>query len=94
MVVNDQSAVPDLISRLNDEHNLKTYKIEKVVEGKVPYLGRLKPKLREDLMKIKAALSNAGCHSLVEYRREAILELMSFYSQQIVGDTHSIEKRG
>lgn len=34
MVVNDHGAVPDLISRLNDEHNLKTYKIGKVVTGK------------------------------------------------------------
>lgn len=60
-------------------------------EGHVPYLGRMKPYLERDLNKIKAALSNAGCQNLDEYRRESVLELMSPAAQGIVGDTHSIK---
>jgi len=62
------------------------------VEGKVPYMGRLKPTLKKDLMKIKAALSNAGCRNLVEYRENAVLELISPHSSIIISNPHNIKE--
>ncbi len=62
-------------------------------EGRVPYKGRMKPNLKKDLMKIKAAMSNAGAHNLAEYRDNAVIEAMSGFSQLIVGDTHNMEMR-
>jgi IMP dehydrogenase len=63
-------------------------------EGYVPYAGRLKPNLKKDLMKIRAALSNAGCYNLDELRKNAVIERMSPYAQAIVGDTHNIKVKG
>jgi IMP dehydrogenase len=60
-------------------------------EGTVENWGRLKPKLKQDVRKIKAALSNAGCMNLEEFRNEAIIELMSTYSQEVVGNTHNMQ---
>ena len=60
-------------------------------EGTVPNWGRLKPKLKQDIRKIKAALSNTGCMNLKDYHKKAIIELMSPYTQNIVGDTHDMK---
>ena len=60
-------------------------------EGTVENWGRLKPKLKQDIRKIKAALSNAGCMNLEEFRNKAVIELMSTYTQQIVGNTHNMQ---
>ena len=60
-------------------------------EGTVENWGRLKPKLKQDIRKIKAALSNAGCMDLDEFRKESIIELMSTYSQEVVGSTHNMQ---
>lgn len=67
----------------------KTF-FEEGVEGTVPYLGRLKPTLKNDMMKLKAALSNAGCLNLEELRANAVIELNSPYAGKIVGDAHDI----
>ena len=60
-------------------------------EGTVENWGRLKPKLKQDIRKIKAALSNTGCMNLVDFRNKAVIELMSRYTQQIVGNTHNMK---
>ena len=60
-------------------------------EGTVENWGRLKPKLKQDVRKIKAALSNVGCMDLEEFRNRAVIELMSTYTQQIVGNTHNMK---
>ena len=60
-------------------------------EGTVQNWGRLKPKLKQDIRKIKAALSNTGCMNLKDYHKKAIIELMSPYTQNIVGDTHDMK---
>lgn len=60
-------------------------------EGRVPYEGRMKPYLERDLNKIKAALSNAGCKNLAEFRANSVIELMSPAAQGIVGDVHNIK---
>ena len=60
-------------------------------EGTVENWGRLKPKLKQDIRKIKAALSNTGCMDLEEFRKKAVIELMSTYTQQIVGNTHNMQ---
>jgi len=60
-------------------------------EGTVENWGRLKPKLKQDIRKIKAALSNTGCMNLEEFRNKAVIELMSTYTQQIVGNTHNMQ---
>ena len=60
-------------------------------EGTVENWGRLKPKLNQDVRKIKAALSNAGSMNLEEFRNEAVIELMSTYSQEVVGNTHNMQ---
>ncbi len=59
-------------------------------EGRIPYEGRMKPNLETDLNKIKAALSNAGCKNLKEFREKSVLEVMSPAAQGIVGDIHTI----
>ena len=63
------------------------------VEGTVPYKGRLKPNLERDLTKIKAAMSNAGCRNLKEYRRDSVLELNSPHTSMIVSTTHDMEEK-
>jgi len=60
-------------------------------EGTVQNWGRLKPKLKQDIRKIKAALSNTGCMNLKDYHNKAIIELMSPFTQNIVGDTHDMK---
>ena len=60
-------------------------------EGTVENWGRLKPKLKQDIRKIKAALSNTGCMNLNDYHDKAVIELMSPFTQNIVGDTHDME---
>jgi IMP dehydrogenase len=70
----------------------KTF-FEEGIEGRVPYLGRLKPVLKKDLMKLRAALSNAGCPNLSEFRRQAVIELNSPHSRQIVGAPHDVREK-
>mgnify|MGYP006086168067 FL=1 len=60
-------------------------------EGTVDNWGRLKPKLKQDIRKIKAALSNTGCMNLKDYHKKAVIELMSPYTQNVVGDTHDMK---
>ena len=60
-------------------------------EGTVDNWGRLKPKLKQDIRKIKAALSNTGCMDLEDFRNNAVIELMSTYTQQIIGNTHNMQ---
>jgi IMP dehydrogenase len=63
------------------------------VEGTVEYWGRLKPRLEKDMTKVKAALSNAGCKDLYEFRDNAVLELNSPHTAMIVSTTHDIEEK-
>jgi|TARA_B110000263_G_scaffold179699_1_gene157261 IMP dehydrogenase len=60
-------------------------------EGTVDNWGRLKPKLKQDIRKIKAALSNNGSMNLEQFRNKAVIELMSTYTQQIIGSTHNMQ---
>ncbi len=64
------------------------------VEGTVPYKGRLKPTLKADIMRIKAALSNTGCQNLEKLRERAVIELISPHSSKIISETHNITKGG
>ncbi|HSU72757.1 MAG TPA: IMP dehydrogenase [Candidatus Binatia bacterium] len=59
-------------------------------EGTKPYLGRLKPHLKQDLLKIRAALVNAGCYTLADLRKNAVIELNSQFSNTVIGDTHNM----
>jgi IMP dehydrogenase len=59
-------------------------------EGRVPYGGRVKPTLDVDTQKIKAALSNAGCYNLKEFRDNVVLEIVSPTANQIITSTHNI----
>ena len=63
-------------------------------EGTVEFHGRLKPRLKEDMRKVKAALGNVGCRTLAEFRERAGIELMSPRTRDGVGDTHSIHVGG
>ncbi|MBW2985362.1 IMP dehydrogenase [Candidatus Woesearchaeota archaeon] len=74
-------------------HTSKRTFFEEGIEGNVPYLGRLKPNVKKDLMKIKAALSNAGCYNLKEFRNNAVIELNSLHSSKIVSTTHSVNEK-
>lgn len=60
------------------------------VEGKVPYAGRLKPALKKDLMRIKAALSNVGSMDLKDFRKNAVIELISSDSTRIISKPHNV----
>ncbi|MBA7699537.1 Inosine-5'-monophosphate dehydrogenase [subsurface metagenome] len=60
-------------------------------EGTVEYRGRLKPTLKADLLRVKAALVNTGCMNLEEFRRNAVIEVMSDYARGIVGETHHMK---
>ena len=71
-------------------HSKRTFFAEGV-EAKVPYLGRLKPNLKMDLLKISAALSNAGCRNLNEFRERAVLELNSQPTSMIVSNVHDVK---
>jgi len=63
------------------------------VSSNVDYAGRLKPNMKADAIRIKAAMVNAGCMNLQELREESVIELMSEYSKRIVTETHDIEKK-
>jgi len=63
------------------------------VEGTVPYRGRLKPNLKRDLMKVRAALSNAGCYNLEQFRKESIIELNSPTAAYIIGSAHDVKTK-
>ena len=71
-------------------HANKNTFFEEGVEGSVSYFGRLKPNLKKDLMKIRAALSNSGSKTLQSFRKNAIIELNSLHSSDITAKTHSI----
>jgi len=75
-------------------HSTRKTFFEEGVEGTVPYLGRLKPTLKKDTMKIKAALSNAGCLNLEELRENAVIELISPHARKIVSQAHDIHIKG
>ena len=66
---------------------------EEGIEGTVPYIGRLKRILKRDLMKVKSALSNAGCINLDEFREKAVIELNSPYTTVIVSNVHDVKQR-
>jgi IMP dehydrogenase len=55
---------------------------EEGVEGYVPHVGSIYDNLNQTLLKIKSALSNAGCRSVEELHKSAVLELQSFASLQ------------
>jgi len=74
-------------------HSTKTTFFPEGVEGTVPYKGRLKPGLIRDLTKIRAAMSNAGCYNLRQFRNEAVIELNSPYAGDIIGSAHSIKEK-
>ena len=63
------------------------------LEGVVPFLGRLKPTLKKDLMKISAAMSNAGCQNIEQFRKEAVIELNSPVADQIITHTHNMKAK-
>ncbi len=67
----------------------KTY-FEEGVEAPVPYCGRLKPRLKTDLVKIRAAMSNVGAMNLQEFREKAVLELNSPYATAVTKEPHNI----
>ncbi|VVB81020.1 Inosine-5'-monophosphate dehydrogenase [uncultured archaeon] len=71
---------------------MKTFFAEGV-EGTVPYRGRLKPTLKLDLMKVRAALSNAGCFNLEQFRRDAVIELNSPTASYIIGNAHDVKTK-
>ncbi len=62
-------------------------------EGTVLYEGRLKPTLKADLIRIKAAFVNEGGMDLPEFREKAVIELNSPNTSQVVSTTHSIEEK-
>ncbi len=64
------------------------------IEGIVPYRGRLKPGIKQDLVKIRAAMSNAGCKTLAELRRDAVIELNSPTAAYIIGNPHDVKVKG
>jgi IMP dehydrogenase len=70
----------------------KTF-FEEGVEGRVPYLGRLKPWLKKDMMKVRAALSNAGCLNLDKLRSQAVIELNSLHAGHIIGAPHDVKTK-
>lgn len=55
---------------------LKTV-VEEGVDGFVRYGGRLKLRVEEDFKAVAAALSNVGCKNLEEFRKKAVLQLLS-----------------
>ncbi|MBC8500545.1 MAG: IMP dehydrogenase [Nanoarchaeota archaeon] len=63
------------------------------VSSTVDYAGFMKPSLKADALRIKAAMVNAGCMNLQELREESVIELMSEYSKRIVTETHDIDTK-
>lgn len=74
------------------EQTRKTFFAEGV-EGVVPFAGRLKPTLKKDLQKIRAALSNCGCQNLEELRNQAVLELISPHASAIISRSHNMKEK-
>jgi len=64
------------------------------VEGTVEYAGRLKPNLKRDLTIIRAAMANAGCYDLEQYRKEAVIELNSPVANELITNPHNVEVKG
>jgi len=58
---------------------------EEGVEGYVPHTGSIYDNLGKTLLKIRSALSNAGCKSVDELHEKAVVELQSFSSLQDAG---------
>ncbi len=61
------------------------------VVGTVPYEGRLKPNVKDDMNKVCAALSNVGTDNLQDYRDRATIALLSPAAQGIVMDSHDVQ---
>jgi len=61
------------------------------VEGTVLYMGRLKPNIKIDTMKIRSAMSNAGCKTLKDFRDNAVLELNSPFTSMVVSNVHDVK---
>lgn len=61
------------------------------VEDKVPYAGRLKPNLKMDISRIKAAMGNVGAKTLSEYRDLAVFEVNSMHANEIISNPHDLE---
>lgn len=59
-------------------------------EGPVEYAGRLKPNVKDACLKIKGAMANAGYKTLEEFRKYAVIELLSPAAQGQVGTAHGI----
>lgn len=70
--------------------DMKTFFAEGEI-GTVPYMGRLKPHVKSDMIKVKAAMVNAGAMNLEEFREKAVIALMSDAARAIIGDTHGLE---
>jgi len=60
------------------------------VASTVPYAGRMKPTLKADLLRVRAAMVNAGCKTLAEFREQAVLTVLSPYAADTVSRTHDI----
>ena len=55
---------------------------EEGIEGFVPHIGSIYENLNPTLLKIRSALSNAGCKDIEELHSKAVLELQSIASLQ------------
>ena len=62
-------------------------------KGEVDYVGRLKPVLKGDMMRLRGTLTNVGVLNLKDYRAEVVIELVSPEGQRIVGNTHNLHIR-
>jgi IMP dehydrogenase len=60
------------------------------VEARVDCVGRLKPNVKRDIIKIKAAMANVGCYSIRELHEKAVLEPVTSSSFAIVKDVHDL----
>jgi len=74
-------------------HSSRRTFFEEGVESTVPYAGRLKPNLKRDIMKIKSAMNNAGCRTLEDFRKQAVIELNSPYTSMIVSNVHDVKDK-
>lgn len=74
------------------EQTQKTF-FEEGVEATVPFAGRLKPALKSDLIRVKAALSSAGCMNLKEFRKNSMISLFSPESRAIVSEPHGVKEK-
>lgn len=67
----------------------KDFFFEEGVEGFVQHVGSIYDNLRQTTLKIKSAMSNAGCGSVSEFHKKAVVELQSIASIQD-GGIHDI----